>query len=179
MAELATLARPYGNAVFALAKSASALPRWSRLLSVLGAAAGEAQVQALIESPEIAAQTKAHRLAELCGDDIDPAGRQFLQVLSGNGRLALLGEIQGRFEELKALEERTLDVEVRSAQPLSDVQTETLTAALQRRFDKEVTLSSTVDGDLLGGAVIRAGDMVIDGSVRGRLAKLAETMARA
>ena len=179
MAELATLARPYGNAVFALAQSASALPRWSRLLGILGAAVGEAQVKALIESPEIAAQTKAHRLAELCGDDIDPAGRQFLQVLSANGRLALLGEIQQRFEELKALEERTLDVEVRSAQPLSDSEAETLKAALQRRFDKEVTLSSAVDGDLLGGAVIRAGDMVIDGSVRGRLAKLAETMARA
>ena len=116
---------------------------------------------------------------ELCGDDIDPAGRQFLQVLSANGRLALLGEVQRRFEELKALEERTLDVEVRSAQPLSDAQAETLKSALQRRFDKEVTLSSTVDGDLLGGAVVRAGDMVIDGSVRGRLAKLAETMARA
>ncbi len=179
MAELATLARPYGNAVFALAKSASALPRWSRLLGVLGAAVGEAQVRALIESPEIAAQTKAHRLGELCGDDIDSAGRQFLQVLSANGRLALLGEVQRRFEELKALEERTLDVEVRSAQPLSDAQAETLKSALQRRFDKEVTLSSTVDGDLLGGAVVRAGDMVIDGSVRGRLAKLAETMARA
>lgn len=179
MAELATLARPYGNAVFALAKSASALPRWSRLLGVLGAAVGEAQVRALIESPEIAAQTKAHRLGELCGDDIDSAGRQFLQVLSANGRLALLGEVQRRFEELKALEERTLDVEVRSAQPLSDAQAETLKSALQRRFDKEVTLSSTVDSDLLGGAVVRAGDMVIDGSVRGRLAKLAETMARA
>ena len=179
MAELATLARPYGNAVFALAKSASALPRWSRLLGVLGAAVSEAQVRALIESPEIAAQTKAHRLGELCGDDIDSAGRQFLQVLSANGRLALLGEVQRRFEELKALEERTLDVEVRSAQPLSDAQAETLKSALQRRFDKEVTLSSTVDGDLLGGAVVRAGDMVIDGSVRGRLAKLAETMARA
>ena len=179
MAELATLARPYGNAVFALAKSASALPRWSRLLGVLGAALGEAQVQALIESPKIAAQTKAHRLSELCGDDIDSAGRQFLQVLSANGRLGLLGEIQGRFEELKALEERTLDVEVRSARPLSDAQSDSLKAALQRRFDKEVNLSSLVDSELLGGAIIRAGDMVIDGSVRGRLAKLAETMARA
>ena len=179
MAELATLARPYGNAVFASAKSASALPRWSRLLSVLGAAVGEPRVRALIDSPEIAAPVKAQRLAELCGDDIDAAGRQFLQVLSANGRLALLDEIQGRFEELKGQEERTLDVEVRSARPLSDAQAETLRAALQRRFDKTVSLTSAVDGELLGGAVIRAGDVVIDGSVRGRLAKLQGALARA
>ncbi len=178
MAELATLARPYGNAAFSLAKKAAALARWSRLLSVLGAAVAEARVRSLIESPDLAGEVKAHRLAELCSDEIDDLGRRFLQVLADHGRLPLLAEVHRRFEVLRAAEERKLDVEVQSARPLTEGQQEALKTALKARFDKEVMLSSIIDESLLGGTVIRAGDMVIDGSARGRLNRLAESLAR-
>ena len=178
MAEPATLARPYANAAFALAKANRALERWSRQLAVLAAAAAERPVRALLASPSLSAQRKASRLAELCGEALDEQGRNFLQVLAGNGRLPLLAEISRRFEALKAEEERNLDVQVLSKFELSEAQAERLKAALQEKFGKQVRLSAEVDPDLLGGALIRAGDTVIDGSLRGRLDKLAECLFR-
>ena len=178
MAEPATLARPYANAAFSLAKANRALERWSRQLAVLAAAASERPVQALLASPGLSAQRKAARLAELCSEALDEQGRNFLQVLAGNGRLPLLEEIRRRFEALKAEEERNLDVQVLCRFELSEAQAEQLKAALQEKFGKQVRLSAEVDPDLLGGALIRAGDTVIDGSLRGRLGKLAESLSR-
>lgn len=178
MAEYATLARPYGNAVFAFAKSADALPRWSRLLGTLSAALAEPEVRVLVESPDLPAAQKAERLAALCGEVVDAAGKRFLQALARNGRLPLLAEVRRHFEELKAQEERVLEVEVRSALPLTDAQAEELKAAMKARFNKQVRLSSEVQAGLIGGAVIRAGDKVIDGSVRGRLDGLGEALAQ-
>ena len=178
MAEYATLARPYGNAVFTFAKSAGALPRWSRLLGMLSAALAEPEVRVLVESPDLPAAHKAERLAALFGDDVDAAGKRFLQALARNGRLPLLAEVRRHFEELKAQEEQVLEVEVCSALPLTDAQTEELKAALKSRFNKEVHLSSEVEAGLIGGAVIRAGDKVIDGSMRGRLDGLGEALAQ-
>ena len=178
MAELATLARPYANAVFALARENGALGVWARRLGVMAAAADEERVRTLLESPEVPAEQKAFHLADVCGDEVDDRGRRFLLVLARNGRLGLLGEISRRYDELKAAEERNLDVEVLSTYPLTEAQAERLKDALQTKFGKEVRLSSNVDESLLGGAIVRAGDTVIDGSVRGRLDKLAESLAR-
>lgn len=179
MAEHATLARPYGNAAFAFAKANDALAAWSQLLALLGAAAGMAKVRALMASPDLSAQRKAEQLAALCGDAIDDAGRRFLGALASNGRLPLLQAVQARFEELKAEQERKLDIEVRSAFPLTLAQMEGLKMVLRTRFDYQINLSSTDDPKLLGGAIIRAGDLVIDGSAQGRLAQLREALARA
>jgi len=131
-----------------------------------------------MESPEVPAERKAFHLAEICGDEVEERGRKFLLVLARNGRLGLLGEISRGFDELKAAEERNLDVEVLSTYPLTEAQSERLKDALQMKFGKVVRLSSDVDASLLGGAIVRAGDTVIDGSVRGRLDKLAESLAR-
>ena len=179
MAELATLARPYANAVFVLARDNGALDLWARRLAVLAAAADQERVRTLLQSPEVPAEQKALQLAKVCGEEIDDRGRALLRVLARNGRLPLLGEISRRFEELKAAEERNLDVEVLSTYPLTDAQAKRLADALQAKFGKQVRLSSEVDASLLGGVVVRAGDTVIDGSVRGRLDKLAESLARA
>lgn len=178
MAELATIARPYANAVFELAKAERLLDRFARLLAILAAATEDSQLQTLLASPDVGAEQKAFRLADVCGDEIDDRGRKFLQVLAKNGRLPLIPEIRQQFEELKALEEQTLDVEILSAFPLSDAQSEGLQNALEAKFEKQVTLTSRVDQQLLGGAIIRAGDTVIDGTVRGRLDKLAESLTR-
>ena len=179
MAELATLARPYANAVFALAQENRTLDRWARRLAVLATAAREERMRTLLQSPEVTAQSKVSHLADICGEELGERGRNFLTVLARSGRLSLLGEISHHFEVLKAAAERNLDVEVLSTYPLSETQAERFKDVLRAKFGRQVRLVSRVDPSLLGGAVVRAGDMVIDGSVRGRLDKLAESLARA
>ena len=106
-------------------------------------------------------------------------GKQLLHVLAGNKRLHLLAEISAQYEELRAQEQASLEVEVVSAFALDDVEQKRITEALARRFEREIVLTSRVDESLLGGAIIRAGDTVIDGSVRGKLEKLSEMLQRA
>ena len=178
MAELATLARPYANAVFELAKREQTLETWARMLSFLAAAAAEPKVRQLLDSPELADEVKARQLIDLCDDELNDRGRNLVHVLAGNKRLGVLGDVQEQFEVRKAEEERVLDVEVVTAYELSAEQSEKLRSALQRKFDREVNLTGRVDESVIGGAVIRAGDTVIDASLRGRLDKLAETLQR-
>lgn len=176
MAEQATIARPYANAVFDLAKREGQLAQWSKMLGTVAATAAHPQVKVLLNSPDLPGQAKAYRLAEVCGEEVDDRGRKFLQALADNDRLNLLGEIRQQFEALKAEEERSLDVEVISAYPLTEEQNATLKEALKRKFDKEIAIEARVDERLVGGAIVRAGDTVIDGSVRGRLNKLVERL---
>jgi F-type H+-transporting ATPase subunit delta len=176
MAELATIARPYANAVFELAKRDDTLEQWSRMLNVLDATAAHETVALLLDSPDLPASAKAFRLAEICGDELDDRGKKFLESLAEHDRLSLIHEVRAQFEELRAEEQKSLEVEVISAYPLSDAQSDALKQALNRKFDKEISIESRVDQSLIGGAVIRAGDMVIDGSIRGKLHKLAETL---
>ena len=176
MAELATIARPYANAVFTLAKRETALDRWSSMLNVLAATTQHPTISALLDSPDMPGTAKAFRLAEVCGDELDDRGKKFLQSLADNDRLGLIGEIRTQFETLRAEEEKSLDVEVVSAYELSESQSAALAASLNTKFQKEITIETRVDASLIGGAVVRAGDVVIDGSIRGKLAKLAETL---
>lgn len=176
MAELATIARPYANAVFDLAKRDQALDQWSRMLSTLSGTAEHGTVQVFLHSPDLPASAKAYKLGELCGEELDDRGKKFLQALSDNNRLELITEIREQYEVLRAEEEKSLDVEVISAYALSDTESERLRAALNKKFAKEISIQTRVDESLIGGALIRAGDVVIDGSIRGKLNKLAETL---
>ena len=178
MAELATIARPYANAVFEMAKGDGSLDVWSGMLAVLDGITQDERVALLLDTPELPAATKAQKLADIGGDDLNAAGRLFLQALADNDRLGLIGEVREQFETLRAEEQRSLEVEVISAFPLTEQQSNELKNALNRRFDKEITIEARVDESLLGGALIRAGDVVIDGSVRGKLNKLAETLVQ-
>ena len=178
MAELATLARPYANALFDLAKSEQALEPWSRMLSYLAAASADDRVKRMLESPDLATEVKAQRLIDLCGEELSDRAKNLIKLLARNKRLGVIGEIREQFEQRKAEEERVLEVEVVSAYELSPEQSDRLREALQRKFEREVNLTGRVDPQMLGGAIIRAGDTVIDGSIRGRLDKLAETLQR-
>ena len=178
MAEFATLARPYAHAIFDIAKQDRLLDRWSRTLAFLAAASADESVRRLLESPSATDEQKVHGLAQLCGDDLGDKGRGLISLLARNSRLGLFAEIGAQFEALRAEEERTLEVEVVAAYELSQDQRQQLLDALRRRFEREIQLSSRVDTSLLGGAIIRAGDTVIDGSVRGKLDKLSETLQR-
>jgi F-type H+-transporting ATPase subunit delta len=174
--ELATLARPYASAIFAIAKSDGRLDEWSRVLRVLAAAAATPKVQELLSLPALSAEQKASQLAGLFAGELDDKARHFLDVLARNKRWDLFDAISAQFEALRASEQRALDVEAVSAFELSEAQRQQLEQSLRRRFGSEVRLTTSVDPALLGGVLIRAGDTVIDGSIRGRLAKLSESL---
>lgn len=176
MAELATIARPYANAAFDIAKRENVLDQWSRMLAVINTVTDNDNVKVLLDSPDMPATAKAFRLAEICGDELDDRGKKFLQALAEHDRLTLIGEIRTQFEELRAEEERSLDVQVVSAYAMTEAQSSQLASALNAKFAKDISIETSVDKSLIGGAIVRAGDVVIDGSVRGKLNKLAETL---
>ena len=178
MAETATLARPYANAVFDLARSADRLAQWSAMLGLLARTVGTDEVGELIAAPSLNPAAKAHQLIDVVREEIDDRCRRFVHVLADNQRLGLLPEIAAQFEALKAEAEKTLDIEITAAVELTDGQVDAYTQALRRRFDQDVNVSVEVDPGLIGGAVIRAGDTVIDGSVRGRLTRLVDSLQR-
>ena len=178
MAELATLARPYANAAFDIAKADGELPRWSSMLMLLAEAVETEEVQQLLEAPKLDDAIKASQLSELFKDQLNDRARRFLGVLAENKRLLLLGEIAEQYELRRAEEEQSLEVEVISAYPLTDVQADALSQGLARKFGKTIELSHRTDATLIGGALIRAGDTVIDGTVAGRLNKLKESLQK-
>lgn len=178
MAEVATLARPYAKAVFELAKADRTLDQWSRMLTSLAGAAAAPKIRQLLDSPDLSAEVKARRLMDVCGEELNDRARALVEILARNKRLDAIDEIREQFEARKAEEERVLEVEVVTAHALSAEQSDKLREALARKFAREVNLTSRVDTQVIGGAMIRAGDTVIDASLRGRLDKLAESLQR-
>jgi len=176
MAELITLARPYAKAVFEFADAAGDLATWSNTLAVSAAVAQEGAMQKTLANPSLTAAQKAEAFVSVCGDAISDKAANLLRVLSENKRLELLPQIAVLFEQFKSQREKAVDVHVETAFELSGDLEAKLAKALSAKLDREVTVQSSVDQGLLGGVVVRAGDTVIDGSVRGRLAKLAEAM---
>ena len=176
MAELSTLARPYAKAAFEYAAQAGELQSWSDSLATAGSVAQQPNVVKLLSSPSVTAQQQATALIEICGDALDKRGQNFLTVLSENHRLQLLPEISLQFDVLKANREKAVDVELVAAHELDAEQQQKLSDALSAKLERKVNMQVSLDKNLLGGAVIRAGDLVIDGSIRGRLAKLAESL---
>jgi F-type H+-transporting ATPase subunit delta len=176
MAELTTLARPYAKAAFAEAVEQNALVQWSDMLSIATEFAADETLAQVLVHPSLTAEQQATALTDLCGDKLNQSGKNFLMILGENKRLTLLPQIVEAFEDLKAAQEHAIDVTVISAFELTDAQQETLSLALKNKLQCDVRLTGEVDHSLVGGAIIRAGDLVIDGSVRGKLAKLAEAM---
>jgi F-type H+-transporting ATPase subunit delta len=178
MAERATIARPYAKAAFAYARAAGALAEWSEGLKAAAEIVADARVAALVGNPQWTAAGLTDFIGGVAGARLDAAMRNFVAVLAENRRLPLLPEIAAHYEVLRAQIENTVDVEVVSAVALDAAQTETLRQALDKRLKGRVRLQNRVDPTLLGGAVIRAGDLVIDGSLKGRLERLGTELAR-
>jgi F-type H+-transporting ATPase subunit delta len=175
MSNALTLARPYARAAFGLARENGRLAPWSTLLGFSAMIAADPRVQELLGHPKLTLDDTLALL--LPPGDLDPNFRQYIGVLADNRRLALLPEIADQFEALRAEAERVTKVTVTSAAPMGPSEAEQLVAALKRRFGSEIALEQAVDPELIGGAVIDAGDVVIDGSVRGKLARLAAALA--
>lgn len=171
-----TLARPYAKAAFEFASAAGRIDAWSGMLSLAAVAVDVPQVTELLKNPRLTSERKVQTLIQLLGSDIDEAFRNFVSTLGDNDRLDVLPTIRELFEELKAEAEKTLDVEVQTAFELTSAQLQTLAAALSKRLDRTVNPQQVVNPALIGGVVIRAGDVVVDGSVRGKLSQLAESL---
>ncbi len=177
MAEATTLARPYAQAVFELAQASGKLPAWSRALSTLAAIANEDQIKGLIANPNIDEAQLIDLILSVAKDKLDKENQNFVRTLAENGRLNLIAEISNSYEAFKAEAEKTVKAEVISAFKLNGEQTSKLEAALKKRLGCEVKITSRVDTSIIGGAIIRAGDLVIDGSVSGQLERLASELS--
>ena len=176
MAESATVARPYARAAFEFAQGAKALARWGDLLETAAMVVRDARVTALLGNPKVTTLALADFVLDIAGDKADEHGRNFVRLLAQNQRLALLPEIAAQYALLRAAAENTVDVDVVSAIALSEAETEKFTHALTRRLNRIVRLHPSVDPSLLGGAVVRAGDFVLDGSLKGKLERLGQSM---
>jgi F-type H+-transporting ATPase subunit delta len=172
MAERLTLARPYAEAVFRLAQEDNAFAQWSDVLQSLALIASDDQMQDIISNPETDDEALFGLIVSVTGK-LESKAENLVRVLMENNRLILMPEIAQLYEEQRAQAEASVDVEISSAVKLDAEQEKVIAAALEKKLGKKIKLSSNVDESLIGGVVIHAGDLVIDGSVKGRLGELA------
>ena len=177
MAETSTIARPYAQAVFDLATDSKKLSEWSKKLETLTAIVSDDMVSGLITNPSVESEQLVDLLTSIAKDNLDQEGKNFVKVLAENDRLNVISEIATIFEELKDVAEKTVQAEVVSAFELNDNQKSKLHAALKKRLGCEVEISSRIDKSIIGGAIVRAGDMVIDGSVTSQLDRLTSELS--
>jgi F-type H+-transporting ATPase subunit delta len=176
MAEKSTIARPYAEAVFETAQASGQLKEWSALLQTVALITADADMQGLIGNTSV----NKKQLAQLIVDVADSVkksvvteqGNNLIRLLTDNRRLNVVTEITDQFETLKAEAEKTVEAEIVSAQEVSAAQQKLIAEKLKARLGREVSLKCTVDDSLIGGAIIKAGDMVIDGSASSQLNKL-------
>jgi F-type H+-transporting ATPase subunit delta len=177
MAEALTIARPYAQAAFRVADEQHKLKQWSDMLGLLAAVAADAGMRAVIDSPHLTEKQLADLFIQVGGEHLDEKCANFVRVLADNRRLGQLPEIATLFEVLRRDAEGTVLAELVSAFDASEAQQAAVIESLRKRLGREVTLTCSTDASLLGGAIIRAGDLVIDGSVRGKLERLGTTLS--
>jgi F-type H+-transporting ATPase subunit delta len=177
VAERATIARPYAKAAFEYARDANAFAEWSQGLKVAAEIVADPHVAPLTKNPQWSAADLVSLITDVAAAKLNAGMQNFVRVLAENHRLLLLPEIAAHYEVLRSAVENTLDVEVVSAVALDAAQQEKLKVALSTRLKRRVRMRNVVDSTLLGGALVRAGDLVIDGSLKGRLERLATELA--
>ncbi|ALR16904.1 F0F1 ATP synthase subunit delta [Vibrio natriegens] len=175
MSDLTTIARPYAKAAFDFAVEKDQLDQWGQMLSFAAEVAKNEQMSELLTS-SFSAEKMAEIFVAVCGDQVDANGQNLLKVMAENGRLTALPDVCEQFFILKKEHEKEVDVEVISASELSDEQLANIGSKLEARLERKVKLNCSVDETLLGGVIIRAGDLVIDDSARGRLNRLSDAL---
>ncbi len=175
MSDLTTIARPYAKAAFDFAVEKGTLDQWGQMLSFAAEVANNEQIHELLTS-----STSAGKLADVfvavCGEQVDANGQNLIKVMAENGRLLALPEVCAEFFVLKQEHEKEISVEVTSAVELSEEQLANISSKLEKRLERKVQLNCSIDEALLGGVIIRAGDLVIDDSARGRLNRLSDAL---
>lgn len=177
MAEALTIARPYAQAAFKFADTHHMLQDWSAMLSLLAEVANDPDMRGLIDSPHLTEQQLADLFIQIGAEHINEKCSNFIRLLSENGRLALLPEIAALFEIQRQQSEGAIQAELISAFPASEAQQAKVRESLSKRLGRDIELSCSTDSELLGGAIVRAGDLVIDGSVRGKLERLGNALS--
>ncbi|MFV1996674.1 MAG: F0F1 ATP synthase subunit delta [Acidiferrobacterales bacterium] len=173
MAERQTLARPYAEAVFKLAQEQDRLQAWSDSLGFMAAVMADKGMQSVLDRPDLENERFVALIKDICAGRMDQQAENLLRVLLENNRISLFAEIVSLFESFKARAESTIEVEVLSAFVLDAGQEKSIAAAMEKKLGCAVTLHIKEDESLIGGIVIRAGDLVIDGSAKGYLDELA------
>jgi len=174
MSELTTIARPYAKAAFEFAVEKQTVSDWNDMLVFAAQVANNQQVSSFIANK--AAEEQANIFISVCAEQINEYGQNLIKVLAENGRLAALPEVAVIFTEFKAEYDKEIDVDITSATELPEAQLATLVSALEKRFSRKIKLNCSVDETLIGGLIVKAGDNVIDGSLRGKLNRLATTL---
>ena len=177
MSELTTAARPYARAVFEIARDSKSFDTWSDRLQFLAAVLKDPAMTQLLDAPKLTHQKRASMVESVSSDHLDEQGLNFVKTLAENGRLDLLPDIAKLYEQYRAEAEGSIEATVISATELDEQQTRKIAEALSKRLQREVRIVSYTDPALIAGAIIRAGDLVIDGSVRGRLQNLTQAIA--
>ncbi|MEW6314217.1 MAG: F0F1 ATP synthase subunit delta [Pseudomonadota bacterium] len=178
MAEIVTIARPYAEAVFRLAKQRNQLAAWSDMLALAAAVVADERVAARVVDPNVTGAQAEALFLGICGDKLDDAGKNMIKVLVQNDRLTLLPQIAQLYNELRAQAEGVLDANITSAFPLNDDQVKQLVGKLEAKYKRKINPQVQVDKALIGGVKIEIGDEVLDASVRGKLQEMAFALTR-
>ena len=178
MAELVTIARPYAEAIFALAKERNKLSEWSDMLSLLVTVYDDPQLQAAIASPTVTRADIERLMLAVCGEQIDGNAQNFIQLLVQNGRLPAVAEIRRLFDLLKSEYEGVVEARISSAFPLEGQELEKIVSLLSKRYQKNISPTVDINSDLIGGIMVQVGDKVWDASVRGRLQEMATALTK-
>lgn len=173
MADKLTIARPYARAAFEEARADERLAQWSEALKVAAAVVTDSRVESLLGNPHVTPEQLAAFFVGIAGPGLGEHGANFVRTLAANRRLAYLPEISALFEEMKDAAQGVADVTVTSAATLDAAQQQQLAAALEKRLKRKIRLHLELDPHLIGGAILRAGDLVIDGSLSTRLERIA------
>jgi len=177
MSELTTLARPYAKAAFEFALDKNKLSDWSEMLAFLSAVISNEAMSKLLDNPSLTREKAAEAVLAVAEGKLDEQGSNFVRLLASNGRLELTTEVLSLFEQHKAEHEKTVEVQLQSAVEMTEQQLKDLNGRLETKLGRKVNINCQIDPAIMGGMIIRAGDFVIDASVRGQLNDLADSLS--
>ncbi len=177
MSELTTLARPYAKAAFEFAIDKDNLSAWSEMLAFLSLVTADKAMSQLLDNPSLTRDKAAEAVLSVAKGQLDEQGENFVRLLASNGRLELMTEVLSLFEQHKAEHDKTIEVECLSAVEMTEQQLSDLNGRLETKLGRKVNINCQIDPAVMGGMIIRAGDFVIDASVRGQLNDLADSLS--
>jgi F-type H+-transporting ATPase subunit delta len=172
MSEQISLARPYAKAIFELARDAGEYAQWSDQLELLALISQDPAMIELIANPAVSEKQLAELIIDVAGEQLDEQGRNLVKILSHNDRVTVAADINQQFQVLRDNAEQVIEAQLITAAEVNETQKQAFESALSKRLGKQIKLEATIDESLIGGAVVRAGDWVVDGSVKAQLQDL-------
>ena len=178
MSDFSHIARPYANAIFSLAQEKGNMAEWSEQLQLLAAVIDDAQMAKIISDPAVSSDQLVELVVGVCGKNFTSESQNLVKLMVRNERLAAAKELSAQYQVLRDEAEQVIEAQLITASDVDEKQKEAIAAALSKRLGKSVKLNAEVDESLIGGAIVRAGDWVVDGSVKAQLSELVGALAR-